>query len=295
MCGTVAMSDTPGDELQTLRGRDARHQARIAHLEAELHAAGEVRRRLHPPLPHVEGLGLHVLSRPAGPVGGDVCEVFRINESHVALILIDATGHDSAAAFLSDFVARGIRALAKEDGLLDPAALLAHVNDKIIDADLPDCHFATAVCAIFNERTRVIRWARAGAPYPILAHRGRPPRPLKSKGSLLGVMPGATFEVVQHPLAPGDTLVLHTDGLDDFLCGQGNSGDVDAIARTEWMKHVGWLPADQHHRRLDTSLSVMDRAGYDRDDVTLITLQVGERSPLSPQAPVQTAAPASVR
>ena len=71
----------------------------------------------------------------------------------------------------------------------------------------PDCQFVTSVVAVFDEDTQVLRWARGGAPYPILLRPGREPQEpkclnrepawhvelLKSDGPLLGVVPRAKF------------------------------------------------------------------------------------------------------
>jgi serine phosphatase RsbU (regulator of sigma subunit) len=80
------------------------------------------------------------------------------------------------------------------------------------------CHLTsgvvgTVICGVYDPETRMLRWARAGHLPPILV-RGDTARELPLPGGvLLGMDPDADYEEATQPLAPGDTVLLFTDGL----------------------------------------------------------------------------------
>jgi hypothetical protein len=259
----------------TVGGRDTGRQARIRRIDDQLRLAASLQRNLRTPAPTVEGLDIHTVYRPADVISGDAYDVARLDETHVAVTVADATGHGLPAGLLSTFVRRSLR--GKEflrDGyrLLEPDEVLARANADILETRLQECQFVTATYAVYDEATRIIRWARGGAPYPILVPFGGPPMQVTSRGPLLGAIPGARFEVVEHRLDPGDTILFHTDGLDAMLLGARRDLGCCDLDRTDWYGGLGT-------RSIDVQLAALDRVeaaselDADRDDLTVIALQ----------------------
>ncbi|MYW04139.1 SpoIIE family protein phosphatase [Streptomyces sp. SID3343] len=92
-----------------------------------------------------------------------------------------------------------------------PAQLLTWLNT--VTHHLTDDVTATAICALYDPSSRIMRWARAGHLPPLwIRDRTAHHLPLPS-GPLLGAFAEATYDEDEIRLVPNDTLLLYTDGL----------------------------------------------------------------------------------
>ncbi|MFQ5494350.1 MAG: PP2C family protein-serine/threonine phosphatase [Phycisphaerae bacterium] len=218
--------------------------------------------------PHRIGCGdvdIHAFSRPFDGLGGDVCEVVRLDERHLMITLADATGHDPAAHRMSARFSQSIRARYQAARLrqADPGELLQQVAGDLFDDRHGECHFVTAIHAVYNERSRVIRWARAGAPYPILLRTGHGPRRLLSEGPLLGVVPATSFEVRTLRLDPGDALLFHTDGLEGAVLRREGIAAWADMDRTRWYRNLRSGSIEAELRKIGRDLNRRGRSACD--------------------------------
>ncbi len=206
-------------ELDAARRREADLADRARRVAQELTLAGRVQRDFLPrTLPHLGRARFAALFRPAGEVSGDFYDLVRLDEHHVGLYLADAVGHGVPAALLTMYLRRAL--LTKEiraDGiyrLVPPAEAVAGLNAAMLDRDLTHAAHATAIYALIDVRTMTVRLARAGHPHPALLRPGHAPQTVGGDGAMLGLFPGETFDETTLTLAPGDRLVLHTDGVE---------------------------------------------------------------------------------
>lgn len=171
-----------------------------------------LQRSLLPSHPSVTG-GLEVASRyqPAGAtaeVGGDWFDVIPLDGGKTALVVGDVMGSGINAAATMGRLRTATNTLASLD--LDPAKLLEHLDR--ITQDL-DHSIATCVYAVYDPLLGQCRIANAGHLPPVRLRAGRPPELLDlPTGVPLGVG-GVAFSTTVVDLAPGDRLVLYTDGL----------------------------------------------------------------------------------
>ncbi|MCH0573253.1 SpoIIE family protein phosphatase [Streptomyces sp. MUM 136J] len=171
-----------------------------------------LQRSLLPSHPPVTG-GLEVASRyqPAGAtteVGGDWFDVIPLEDDKTALVVGDVMGSGLGAAATMGRLRTATATLAALD--LDPAVLLEHLDR--ITAGLDEA-IATCVYAVHDPRLGRCRIANAGHLPPARVRAGHPPELLElPTGAPLGVG-GVAFSTVTVDLAPGDLLVLYTDGL----------------------------------------------------------------------------------
>ncbi|MEU0112480.1 SpoIIE family protein phosphatase [Streptomyces bobili] len=171
-----------------------------------------LQRSLLPSHPAVTG-GLEVASRyqPAGAtteVGGDWFDVIPLEDGKTALVVGDVMGSGIDAAATMGRLRTATTTLASLD--LDPAVLLEHLDRITSGLD----HFiATCVYAVHDPRLGRFRIANAGHLPPALVRPGHPPELLDlPTGAPLGVG-GVAFSSTDVDFAPGDQLVLYTDGL----------------------------------------------------------------------------------
>lgn len=276
---------------------DALERERLAR---ELALAREVQQRLFPQsLPEVEGLELAAAERPAREVGGDYYDVVRIGDDCVGVMVADVSGKGAPAAFymaeLKGVFQAGSRLTRS------PGELLAGANDALAPS-LGRGVFASAVYAVVDAREGTLALARAGhTPAVLVRDRGRPDGGrwlLRGDGLAIGLdRAGATFRQTLREqcvrLAPGDTLVLYTDGLVEARDADGREYGYDRLATfVEAHAHVGALD-------LRDLLLAEHRAwsGSDEpdDDTTFVVVRWAGRGEDVPPADVSAGPPVTER
>ncbi len=279
MCAFRPSFQRMRQELEDLRRRDALGRLSTQREYAEqLRLASQLQRDLlpHSP-PRLEGARLHTLHRPADHVSGDIYDLSRLDEEHVALSYADATGHGVPAALLTMLIRRTLRGKEVNNGgyrLLRPGEVLERLNRELLEAELSECLFVTGLYAAYHEPTRTLRWARGGAPYPVLVRPGEPAAQLRTDGPLLGAFQEASFECRMVTLQPGDAVLFHTDGLDSLLLHENGRRAYDHVAETPWFRRLGTQSIDEHLGELTSRLDHTPVALWPVDDVTVLALQV---------------------
>ena len=162
----------------------------------------------HPPQP--DGLEIATRYQPAAAtseVGGDWFDVIPLTAGKTALVVGDVMGSGIEAATTMGRLRTATSTLADLD--LPPALLLQHLDKITTGLE----QYATCAYAVYDPRNSVCHIAIAGHPPPALIRTGQPPQLLDlPTGAPLGVG-GVPFEATTFDLAPGDQLILYTDGL----------------------------------------------------------------------------------
>ena len=164
------------------------------------------------PMPSVAGLDLGVVSDAANKpelVGGDLSDVFVVDDSHVMVLIADVAGKGIHAAGLTETVRSTVRALAAIDPA--PAFVLGKTSELLLRFD-PDEPHVTAFLAAIDPRTGHVGYASAGHPAPLHLSAATC-HPLRVRfGPPLGsfVRPYASSHVM---LSLDDYLVFYTDGV----------------------------------------------------------------------------------
>lgn len=218
----------------------------------------------------LHNLRVAVRYRPAEKehlVGGDWYDTVDLPSGQILLCVGDVAGHGIEAATGMVALRNALRGLAATGA--GPAQLLSWLNS--VTHHLTDNVTATAVCALYEPKTHVLRWARAGHLPPVLLRDGLARELPMVGGILLGAIHQADYEEGRVDLRSGDTLMMYTDGLierkDRSL--QASLDDLLATARTPEPSDD---PAELEHR-LDHLLTYSS-ADTD-DDTCLIGIKVG--------------------
>ena len=178
-------------------------------LEQELSIAREIQQGLVPQglrdYPHFSITGLHL---PCNEVGGDYYDVFPLPDGRLALLIADVAGKGLGAALVTTMLAGALSALTAG---ADPVKFLKHLNQFLCDR----ASVARCVTMFFGLLTSdgLLEFVSAGHPSPLLMKEGTVSE-LYSTGSLpLGLLESETYPSSSIQLAPGDTLLLYTDGI----------------------------------------------------------------------------------
>lgn len=183
--------------------------------EAQRDVSAAMQRTLLPPLPLVAGLDLAARYQAAArglEVGGDWYDAFALPDGAFALVVGDATGHDTGAIARMAGLRHRLRALAV-DRCEQPAATLARLDhvSGLLDGD-------TSGTCIYARLVRdpggwELCWSSAGHLPPVLVRGGLATLAETPPDLMLGVDAATARADHAARLLPGDLLVLCTDGL----------------------------------------------------------------------------------
>jgi PAS domain S-box-containing protein len=219
-------------------------------------------------LPRIAGLDLAMRYLPAtegANVGGDWYDAFLLDDSRVALVTGDVSGHSIASASVMGQVRSVLRAYAIDSP--DPGQVLGRTNTAMARL-LPDA-LATAVYAVLDLATGGLSYASAGHPPPLVAEPDGQVRYLDdTTGIMLGACPDTRFTVGHQKLTPGSVLLCYTDGLIEHR-GRDITDGLGALAGA--MRRACGLTAER------TCTSVQDAllgTGERADDVCLLIARI---------------------
>jgi serine phosphatase RsbU (regulator of sigma subunit) len=187
-------------------------------LEQEIRTAFDVQKRLFPShQPEAAGLDYFGICRPALGVSGDYYDFIALPSGKLGLLLADVSGKGMAAALLGASAHAAMRAHAPA---LDTncGEVLARVNRLLFETSAPE-RFVTMFYCVYDAATRTLSYANAGHVAPVLIRRDESASlsRLDSLTPPVGLAPKLEVHHRSLTLAPGDTLVIYSDGLPEAL------------------------------------------------------------------------------
>jgi serine phosphatase RsbU (regulator of sigma subunit)/anti-sigma regulatory factor (Ser/Thr protein kinase) len=250
---------------QLVREQEAEVRAR-ERIEQELRVAQLIQQQFLPKtLPDLPGWQIAAFYRAAAEVGGDFYDFIALPEERVGLVVGDVTGHGVPAALVMATTRSVLRSEAPR--LVAPGAVLARVND-FLHADIPANMFVTCLYAVLDPKTGALTYANAGHDLPFVK-RGDRVEELRATGMPLGAMPGMRYQEKEAVLAPGDVILLHSDGL-----AEAHDGSRAMFGFPRMRTLMGGLGIGQEliDGLLDALSAFTGPAWEQEDDITLVTL-----------------------
>jgi len=215
-------------ERELLRAKE-RAEASEAQATA---LARTLQRTLIPPVPpHVPGLDVAAAYRPAGSgaeIGGDFYDVFQHRADDWFTVLGDVCGKGPDAAVITALLRYAVRAAAVASP--DPATALRITNDVLLAHDTDRFCTALLVQLLRQDGTWRVTVCAAGHPLPVLVPAAGEAHVVGEPGSLLGVLPSIDLPAASLQLAPGDRLLLYTDGVTEARRGSEEYGEQRLLA-----------------------------------------------------------------
>jgi sigma-B regulation protein RsbU (phosphoserine phosphatase) len=176
----------------------------------ELQIARRIQRSLFPSqVPEVPGFEVAGESRSCYEVGGDSYDWIHLGGDRLALVIADVSGKGTPASLLMASVHAYVQALA---GAAAPDLVIARLN-RFLFANTETSKFVTLFYAELDARSRRLSYVNAGHIPPFRLSRDGKVSRLMVGGPALGILGGASFEVGQLELEPGDALAMVTDGV----------------------------------------------------------------------------------
>ena len=256
-------------------------------LQEQLRIARQVQPRLFPQkLPEIPTLNYTGICQPAGEVGGDYYDVLKVSSDQFCLAVGDISGKGISAALLMASLQALLRSHASQT-TEDLAAVVTEVN-RFLCAMTEENRFATLFCAVYDNSTRQLTYVNAGHNPPLLFRHGASGAEfqtatasssngilrLEGSGAVLGMFPEGSYQHRSLPLAPGDTLVVYTDGITEAHDNRGREYGEERLAELVLSK-ISLSPVELQNQLLD---SVKEFAGEVSltDDLTLLLIKAVE-------------------
>ena len=227
---------------------ELRRQKKLLLYERELQIGRDIQAGFLPEnLPQPAGWEVVAHFQPAREVAGDFYDAFPVSANHVALVMADVCDKGVGASLFMALTRSLIRAFCSQTqmavlmgtadqsptdgsnpailpasqrraGLLGDLVTLLTVestNRYVTNNHAKSCMFVTLCICLLDTTTSELTYVNAGhEPPTILGPTGVKAR-LEPTGPAVGLMPEAAFDLGKGQLEPGDTLLLHTDGVTD--------------------------------------------------------------------------------
>ncbi len=251
-------------KLETTRLREEAIQKRI--MDEELKTASGIQRRLLPAAPDgIDGFTFVGRNQPCRTVSGDYYDFAIRPDGKVYFVIGDVSGKGVTAGLMMAGLQVAFRIFSKSDP--DPATLVTQLNVALKE-NLPQSKFVTLFLGRLDTTNGKIEYVNAGHTPPLLLSNSGAVE-LNESDLLLGVIARAEFTNRELQLAPGDSLVLFTDGVTEARDADGNDLGSNIIGNALVKLHGS--DADTLSRAVnETVLNHVGDAENLDDDVTLL-------------------------
>lgn len=239
-------------------------------LERELQMAREVQASLLPRhTPHLPGWEFAAHWQPAREVSGDFYDFIPLGADQLGLVIADVTDKGMPAALFMALSRSIVR--ASVTNAASPLEGILQAN-RLICADSTNSMFVTLCYVQIDALMGEVTFVNAGHNPPLLYRAGNDQLGrLARTGMALGVDPDSPFEQRMAALAPGDFIVLYTDGVTDALNGAGEEFGLERLQKAAQAHRLS--PAADVVAEIKTQLAgfIGDSAPF--DDVTLVVVR----------------------
>jgi serine phosphatase RsbU (regulator of sigma subunit) len=257
---------------EATRSLEAERSAQAARLEAERQAAHDlaiakqVQTRLFPQRqPAIRTLAYAGICHPARTVAGDYYDFLDLGSGRLGLVLADIAGKGIGAALLMANLQAALRsqcATAWEQ----PERLLRSVNQLLYE-NTDEGNYASLFFAEYDDDTRKLRYSNCGHPPGLLVRGDDSLERLEATCTVVGLFEKWECTIEERELAPGDAVLLYTDGVTETVSGEGEEFGEERLLKAA--RQHGQLPLPELLAAL-TDQARRFSPDEQADDITLI-------------------------
>jgi serine phosphatase RsbU (regulator of sigma subunit) len=217
-------------------------------------------------LPHTQLGSAYASATSEALVGGDLLDAWHAGPDSGWILLADASGKGIDSARQAAFAQYAVRALAAEAD--DAADVVGRFNRLFLQTFDDPSSFVVLFLGAFDARAQTLRYASAGHGTAYV-RRGTSIEQLPPTGPIVGLFAEEQYTTQTVPLAPGDLVLLATDGLSEARDAQGELLGEDRIVA---LLRDG--PTDPQALCDLLVRSAEDFSGGVQDDLAIVALRV---------------------
>ena len=250
-------------------------------LEEDLKAAAQIQKSLIPSTyPETENFSFAWRFIPCEYSGGDIFNIHRLDENHLAVYVIDVSGHGVPSAMVTVSVTQSLLPntglILKKTATIPPYYTITPPVEVLnqLDQEYPmerfDKYFTIAYL-IINTKTGQIRYSSAAHPMPVLIRSSGEIELPEKGGPIISMGDMIPFEEGEVNMKSGDRLYLYTDGIVEYSNDTGEQYGEERF-HNELLKHRK-APLDTTCDRVIESLMSFGGHIKAQDDITLVALE----------------------
>jgi sigma-B regulation protein RsbU (phosphoserine phosphatase) len=237
-------------------------------MEEELSLARDIQMNLLPAVgPSGPGFELAGYNLPSKEVGGDYYDFVDLH-GRIGIAIGDIAGKGIPAAMLMANLQAALRISAAR--AKTTSDVLHQVNDHITRTTPPE-RFATFFYGVFDPGKYRLDYTNAGHNFPLVCRKQGGHVKLKEGGLILGIMEKVKYRSGSVTLAPGDIMVLYTDGVTEAMNGAEEEYGENRLLKTS--QQACHLPAQAIIDTILESVINFTHGNLQTDDLTLVVLK----------------------
>ncbi|MEW6253045.1 MAG: PP2C family protein-serine/threonine phosphatase [Planctomycetota bacterium] len=242
-------------------------------VDKELRAVADIQRALLPAeLPKIDRLDVAAYYQTARRAGGDYYDLFPLGDGRWGILIADVAGKGTPAAVLMA-ITHTLAHTAPEPPS-SPGRLLTRMNHQLTAHYTHELGtFVTAFYGVFDSRSCRLTYANAGHAPPRVRRcaDGSVVALDRAHGLPLGVLAAETYAEAEAALAPGDQVVLYTDGITESF---NRAGELFGTARLDAAVALCGLGAAALVRAVTSAVEAFAEGGPLDDDRTVLVAKV---------------------
>ena len=242
---------------------------KLVSLQNELDVASSIQQSILPTeLPQEHDYQMFGSMKSARNVGGDFFDVVRLPDRRVGLAIADVSDKGVPAALFMMSTRTLLKGAAI--GAINPGDVIGTVNQLLCE-DNDAAMFVTLIYGVYDPETGRLTYANGGHNPPLIVHSDNSSTLLPpTDGLALGLIPDYEYQQRTVTVAPGEALVLYTDGVTEAMNGDDEEFGVERLQDI-------FKESDPHGPHAITRLifDAVDTFAGDTpqsDDVTCLTL-----------------------
>ncbi|ABR47461.1 response regulator receiver protein [Alkaliphilus metalliredigens QYMF] len=217
--------------------------------------------------------------QPSGKVGGDIFDVFMLDEEHMGMYMLDVMGHGVGSSMLAVTLSESLILDVDRDSPLkrktnkppyyeiaSPVQLIHYLNHRFPFKKYE--HYFTIFYMILNVRTGIIKYVRGGHPAPILVKPTGEILELEAYGTPVGFEFNEDYVEGSVALDSGDRLVVYSDGLMELKDESGSPWEYEGVIK--YFKDEAYMNTHHLIGPLKEKIRKQEKL---KDDLTLLEMR----------------------